>query len=287
MASRSRFIASVALLVVAACWGATFVVAKNALASISAEWLTFYRFLIAGATLLALTPRQRWNRQVIRHGALLGLLVFAGYWLQTRGLVYTTPSRSAFITGCGIVLVPFAERMIFRTAIRLSHVIGTILAVTGLYLLVGGIQGTLNLGDTLTIFCAIAFSVHVVLASRYATAHDAVALAAVQVATVAMAALPTLPFSPHQAVDREMVIVIVALALVNTSLAIYVMMWAQARISAPEAAIILSFEPVAAAITSVAVGTDAVTIPLVAGGALIVSGMIIAQRRPKHSAAAA
>lgn len=281
----ARLFASSALLFIAACWGATFVVAKHALASISPEWLTFYRFLLAGAVLLLLTRRDRWNGELVRAGVTLGVLVFLGYWLQTRGLLYTTPSRSAFITGAGVVLVPFFEHFIFRSGIRALHVIGTLLAVAGLYLLVGGIEGWANRGDMLTAACAGAFSIHVVLASRYSGRFEPLPLAAVQVATVAVCAAPTLPFSPHVPLSAGTIAVIVALALVNTSLAIYVMMWAQARISAAEAAIILSFEPVAAAITSVAVGDDPLAAPLVAGGSLVVAGMLVAQQRRSTVAA--
>src|SRR5688500_5626059 len=96
----SRLAPPLALLFIATCWGATFVIVKDTLASITPEWLTFYRFILAGAILLPLAIRSRdWRRHTLRNALILGVLVLLGYWLQTRGLLYTTPSRSAFITG--------------------------------------------------------------------------------------------------------------------------------------------------------------------------------------------
>lgn len=256
-------------------------IVKNALATITPEWLTFYRFVVAGSILLVLTARGGdWRRHTLRNATILGALVFAGYWLQTRGLIYTTPSRSAFITGAGIVLVPFLDRLVYQSRVLGTHVVGTLAAVAGIYLLVGGVDGGLNIGDVLTALCALAFSLHIVLAARYSEISAPASLAAIQIATVGVLSVPTLPFSPHLPVTSELALVIVALALINTSLAIYMMMWAQARISATEAAIILAFEPVAAAITSVAVGADALTAGLVGGGALVVAGIVISQLRP-------
>ena len=224
-----------------------------------------------------MTVRRRWDRPTLRAGLILGFLVFAGYWLQTRGLVYTTPSRSSFITGAGIVLVPFFDWAVFRTRVLTRHWAGTILAVGGLYLLIGGVAGRLNFGDVLTVACAAAFSLHLVLAAKYATAHDTLVVSAIQVFAVAVFALPTLPFSPRTPMTTELVITIVLLALVNTSLAIYLLMWAQARVSATEAALTLSFEPVAAAITSIIVGDDRFTVMFATGGALVIAGMLLAQ----------
>jgi drug/metabolite transporter (DMT)-like permease len=277
---KSRLAPPLALLFIATCWGATFVIVKDTLAAITPEWLTFYRFILAGAILLPLAIRSRdWRRHTLRNALILGLLVFLGYWLQTRGLLYTTPSRSAFITGAGIVLVPFFDGIVYRSRILFTHIIGTIAAVAGLYVLLGGISGSPNFGDVLTGLCACAFALHIVLASRYSEESAASSLAAIQILAVGIMAIPTLPFSRAMPITSELVFVIVGLALINTSLAIYMMMWAQARTSATEAAIILSFEPVAAAMTSVALGGDTLTLSLILGGSLVVFGMILTQLR--------
>src|SRR5262245_7794442 len=98
-------------LVLAACgvgWGATIVIVNEALADSSFFVFLALRFVLAALVLAALYIRQ-W-RQIdagaLRGGAVLGTLMFAGFAFQTAGLTLTTPSKSAFITGILVVLVP-------------------------------------------------------------------------------------------------------------------------------------------------------------------------------------
>ena len=81
-------------------------VVKGALADASPLPFLAMRFLLAGLLLLAILGRGRVERRTILPGFILGLFLFAGYLFQTWGLVYTTPSKSAFLTGFSVILVP-------------------------------------------------------------------------------------------------------------------------------------------------------------------------------------
>jgi drug/metabolite transporter (DMT)-like permease len=94
------------LVVVTAIWGCTFVVVKGALADASPLPFLAVRFLLAGLLLLAILGRGHVDRRTILPGSILGVFLFAGYLLQTWGLMYTTPSKSAFLTGFSVILVP-------------------------------------------------------------------------------------------------------------------------------------------------------------------------------------
>jgi len=92
--------------VVTAIWGCTFVVVKGALADAAPLPFLALRFILAGLLLLTILGRGRVQRRAIFPGCILGLFLFAGYLFQTWGLVYTTPSKSAFLTGFSVILVP-------------------------------------------------------------------------------------------------------------------------------------------------------------------------------------
>ena len=94
------------LVVITFIWGCTFVVVKGALADASPLPFLAVRFLLAGLLLLAILGRGQLERRTILPGFILGLFLFAGYLFQTWGLVYTTPSKSAFLTGFSVILVP-------------------------------------------------------------------------------------------------------------------------------------------------------------------------------------
>ena len=278
---KGHFTALAALLFVASCWGVSFVVTKEALRTISPEAFMFYRFALATLALLPLAwSGGRLSRRSLRDGIVLGLLVFVGYWLQTRGLLYTTPARSSFLTGLGVVVVPLLEGAIFRTRISLAAMLGTIAAVAGTSVLFGPGGGGINRGDVMTIICAAGWSLHVVLAARYSERTPPGALACLQVAVVAFGSLPMIFTAPIRLPEGFALFAIIGLAVVNTALAFLLLMWGQARVTATEAAIVLAFEPVAAAIASVALGIDRLGTELLVGGGLIVAGMVVSQLQP-------
>ena len=94
---------------------------------------------------------------------------------------------------------------------------------------------------------------------------------------VGLAAAPASLFAPRPQATREIVIVIIFTAIVTTALAFTALMWAQAHVSATEAAVILAFEPVAAALTSIIWYHEPLTIAFVAGASLILCAMIVSQ----------
>ncbi|MBK5260921.1 MAG: DMT family transporter [Thermoanaerobaculia bacterium] len=282
---RKHWLAVAALLFTAVAWGSTFTLIKNVLRSIAPEPFIFYRFTLAGILLVFVAAsRGGLTRRVVKPAIALGVLVFLGYWLQTRGLLSISASRSAFLTGLYVVMVPFCDRMIYGARVSAQAWMGSLLAVVGTAVLIGGFDQRPGPGDLLTILCAAAFAVHLVLSARYTPAHSATALAAVQVLFVGIAAAPLSLFAPRTAATRDVVLVIVFTAVITTALAFVAMMWGQSHVSATEAAIILSFEPVAASIAAVVWDGEPVTTPFLCGAALILTAMILTQLQSNASA---
>src|SRR5271165_483828 len=96
------------MLFVVAVWGSTFVLIKGALRDASPAAFNLARMTLASLILAAAYHRsfrgiRPWH---LISGAIVGLCLATEYQFQTIGLVYTTPSKSAFITGLVVVLVP-------------------------------------------------------------------------------------------------------------------------------------------------------------------------------------
>jgi drug/metabolite transporter (DMT)-like permease len=268
-----RRLAALALLATAAAWGATFTLVKNVIAKMSPESFIFWRFVAAAAILLAVAlARRSITRAMLVPGLLLGLLIYGAYWTQTRGLMTISPSRSAFLTGLYVVVVPFLQGKVKR-----NGWIAAILALAGTIAMVGRPQGPAAIGDALTILCAVFSAFHVVTAARVTANGTAMGLAAVQVTFVAVASAPFALFAPAVPWSASIISAILFTAVVTTALAIAALMWAQAHVTATEAAVILSFEPVAAAITSIAFYGEPVTAAFLLGAALILAAMLLSQ----------
>jgi drug/metabolite transporter (DMT)-like permease len=185
------------MLFVVAVWGSTFVLVKGALADATPAAFNLVRMTLAFA-LLAVAYHRYWSGIRGRHlaaGAVVGLCLAIGYQFQTTGLARTTPSKSAFITGLVVVLVPLFSaipslRPPGARPPRWNAFMGAALAFAGIVLLtapgaanvhepttlLSGVAGLLpdlssiNLGDVLTLGCAIGFTFH---ASHWATSRRA------------------------------------------------------------------------------------------------------------------
>lgn len=103
-----NLLAHLLLLGVVLVWGATFPLVKAALADTTPLLFNLLRMTLAFAVLAAVNRSSL--RQItpadLKLGATAGLFLGLGYQLQTSGLMHTSASRAAFITGLVVVLVP-------------------------------------------------------------------------------------------------------------------------------------------------------------------------------------
>lgn len=106
---RNSYIADGALLLVAMTWGLNFVLTKNALSNITPFMYLGIRFILAAFIMAIFFHRKLLSikKDDIKGGFVIGLFLSLGFITQTVGLVYTTPSKSGFITGSNVVMVPF------------------------------------------------------------------------------------------------------------------------------------------------------------------------------------
>ncbi len=263
-------------------WGVMFVVVQDALQRADPLSFLALRFGVGAVAASLIAGRKLWHGPTLRAGALLGLFLFAGFALQTFGLVDTTPSRSAFITGLSVVLVPLVSIVLLRRTPKAPAWVGVALAVAGMYVLTGGFSdpGGAHVlrGDLLTLGCALLFSIHITLTERFAQRLNATAVVAVQLwVTAALSAL-CLPFTaPRVEWTGELMVALLVCGVFASAGAISVQTWAQARTTAIRAALIFSLEPVFATLYSVVMGRELLTSRIIAGGALMLGGVAVSE----------
>jgi len=269
------------LVVVTAIWGSSFVVVQDAVRLADPFTFLVLRFTLGAALLTAVGWRGLGDRRLLVSGGWLGVLLFAGFITQTAGLQFTTPSRSGFLTGLSVLLVPFVGLVLYRKWPSPPVLLGVALAVVGLWLLTGGISesGALTAkGDLLTIACAVVFAFYIVLLEPQARMHRPAPLVAVQLWVVAFLALIALPFVPrHFDPSPALWWGVAYTAVASTVVCLLAQTWAQARTSAVRAALIFALEPVFAALWSVALGRERLGGGELWGGALIVLGIVAAE----------
>jgi drug/metabolite transporter (DMT)-like permease len=271
-----------ALIGVAALWGASFSVTSALLSAVSPHTLLALRFALALAAFAALRPRAllRAGAPAWRAGALLGFFLYAGFAFQTVGLAHTTPARSAFLTASYVLLVPLLGLVFLRERVGAPVVAGAVLATLGLALLTGPeVSAQVRRGDVLSALCATGFALHLLALGRYAGGIATEALAGTQLAVVALLALAgSLAFeTPRLELDARASAGIAYLAFACTTLAYAVQTAAQRTTPAARAALIFALEPVFAALVSVGLGREWLGAREVLGGVLVLAGVALGE----------
>jgi drug/metabolite transporter (DMT)-like permease len=244
-------LATAGLLGVTVVWGTSFVLMKDALATIPAADLLFERFALATAVMLALRPRalRGLGRTGWRHGVLIGLILAFSYLTQIYGLRTTPASVSGFITGLFVVFTPLFGALLLRTRIPRATWAGAVLALVGLGLLSLGAPGSggspAGTGELLTLVCAVGWAAHITAVGAWADRHDPYALAVVQLAvTAAVSLLIALPDGitlPSRGADW---LTLGFTALLCTAAAFFIQTFAQRRLSPTRTAVVMTMEPV-------------------------------------------
>lgn len=282
-----KYKADASLLFVAFVWGATFVIVQNAIAFLPPLMFNGVRFAIASVLLWAwvlIFERKPLDRQLICAGLLLGIWLCLGYTFQTIGLLYTTSSKAGFITGLSVVMVPFLSFIILKRRPSFNAVVGSILATCGLYLLTASGDMSINKGDVFVFLCAIAFSLHIVTTSIYATKFSPILLTTIQVQTVSIICFicsylfedwSLIPLSTFFEFDVWLALLITA--LFATTIAFFIQTHFQQYTSPTRVALIFALEPVFAALTAYIWNDERLQQAALFGAALILLGMILSE----------
>ena len=272
-----------ALLAMTAAWGSTFFMIKDVVTRVPVPDLLTVRFAIAALALAVIAgPRLRMSRLTLRRGLLLGLLYGIAQLLQTFGLAHTAASVSGFLTGLYVVLTPLLSAMILRTRIPPAVWAASVLATVGLGVL--SLQGfAIGYGELLTVASAVVYALHIIALGRMSEPGTALQLSVVQMATIAVvcgiAAAPGGIQLPASGIDWAIVIY---LALIAGALTMVLQTWAQARVEASRAAVIMAMEPVWAAAFAVAFGGESLTGRMIIGGGAILGAMYLVELAPKR-----
>lgn len=268
-------------------WGATFVLVKAALRDISPLLFLALRFTLAALVLIVVFRRKLDLRPAaLFPGVLVGCCLFAGYFLQTTGLRYTSAPKSAFLTGLASVLVPLLGSLVYRMKPQGSELLGLFVATAGMALMtLEGPIGRVNRGDLLTFCCAFAFAAHIVVMGHYTERARFEQLAMVQIVTAAVLSWALMrPMEQPYLVWRPAVFYgILITGVLATALAFAIQAWAQQYTTSTRTALIYLLEPVVAWITSYLLAGEGLSARASVGAALILGGVLLVELKPLGS----
>lgn len=281
---RSTTAATVALLAVTASWGSTFYLTKDMLDRVPVVDFLAVRFALAAVFLLAIAPRTivRLPPDLRRHGIVLGTVYGLAQIVQTHGLEHTAASVSGFVTGMYVVCTPLIAGLFLRQHIGRAAWVAVALSTVGLAVL--SLRGfAIGYGEAVTLVSAVLYAVHIVGLGAWSNARHALGLSVLQIVVIAIVcgigAVPGGIEVPSTGTDW---LSMVYMALVAGALAMLAQTWAQAHLAATRAAIVMTMEPVFAALFAVLLGGELVTGRMLVGGGFVLAAMLLVEVAPRR-----
>jgi len=240
-AARQPMAPTLLLLAVTAIYGWTFVVVKQAIGEYPV--LPFLGLRFALAALLLLLILRRWPGLVSwRRGLPVAAALAVGYLCQTEGMLTVSPGIAGLLTGLFVVFTPLLDRLLFASRLRLATLISIAMALAGTGLLTGGLAG-FRFGDLLVVLAALAFATQIVLLSHGRGSVADMSLVQMLVCAgffLVLGAGPQLSYPP---VSGPVAIALVITGALSSGLAVLAQTWAQRRMSASRAGLVLAAEP--------------------------------------------
>lgn len=291
-----KYLGEAALLLATIIWGGTFVIIKNSLDDASPMLFITLRFSLAAILLIPvfILRKQNFSKELLWGGMFLGMFLFLGFSTQTVGLKFTSASRSGFITGTMVVIVPILQLIIKRKPPTKGAIVGTILVFLGLTFLSSGgnsiftlfseLGENFNFGDFMTLLCAIFFAFQIVYIDIISRKYDFWILTFIQLATVSVLGIfSTLLFDITSIEKIKLVSTdylwfgVLYTGILATLVNISIQTKFQKEVSPTKAGIIYSFEPVFAATFAFFLLNEKITNFGLAGGALIFLGLLVSE----------
>jgi drug/metabolite transporter (DMT)-like permease len=298
-----KYKALAALILPTVIWGGTFVIIKESLSFVSPMVFISSRFLFAALLLLPFTGIifRGSGSMEIKGGMLLGLLYFIGFATQTIGLNFTTATKSGFITGTFVVFTPILQLLIEKRKPSKWNITGIVLVLIGLIFLFSHgehlfdvfseIGSNFNIGDFLTLICALSYSGYIVYLDIISKKAKFMPLVFIQIALTAAGGILFLMIFAATGIEQIRInyntYVILALlytAILATILTTGLQTRFQKYVTPTKAAIIFSFEPIFAAVFAYLLINERLGSFGIMGGIFIFAGLLVSEifeKRPE------
>lgn len=281
---RNAALATLALLALTVGWGSTFFLIKGLLDRVPVLDYLGVRFAIAAVCLLALAPRSvlRLPRIAIGRAVVLGVLYGVAQILQTAGLGRTPASVAGFVTGLYVVMTPLLAAPLLRQRIPGATWLAVLLATAGMGVLtLHGLH--VGYGELLVLGSAVLYALHICGLGAWSTPRTAMGSSVVQLVVIAVislaGAVPGGLTLPHRGSDW---VIVIYMGVVVGALGLLGQVWGQAHLPPTHSAVIMSMEPVFAALFAVLFGGEHAGARMVLGGLMVLAAMLLVELLPRR-----
>lgn len=267
------------LVLATAFWGLTFPLIENAMQFISPTSFVFLRMILASLIFLPFVLKKMLhsNKLILFGGCILALLNGMTHIFQTEGLQTIPASRSAFITGFAVVLVPLLSPIFKLGKPKKIEILAVMSCLLGLYILTGTSFHSIEIGDMWSLGCAITYALGV-LSLQVIAKHTSENLLLSFYTTLFGIVVPLGFISKLNIAEINHWQVLLALlfcACIATAFVTYLTTRYQKHIRVARVAVIYALEPVFATLFAVMFFHQSINLITLIGGMLIFISIVL------------
>jgi drug/metabolite transporter (DMT)-like permease len=280
-----RRLSEVALIAIAAVWGLTFVMVKDAIEELPTMAFLAYRFIPASLIVAVVFRKQlaRMSADGWRAGAVMGVFLTGGYVFQTLGMEHTTASNAGFITGLFVVLTPVLGALVLRDRLPRTVWAAAAVAAIGLWLLSGAGTDFNTRGDGLVVICSFSLAAHILATAHAVKLHDVGALLAIQLGVVGLVCLAIGAVAGDLEAPEGGTVwsALIVTSLIASALGFFVQTFAQQHAPPARTALILAAEPAFAGLFGWLLNDEHLSATGWLGAALIMTAIVAVEIIPR------
>ena len=262
------YLAVLGLVVTTFIWGVTFELVSKSLEESTPFIFSSIRFFIAFfLTFLAVLFKYKKidiTKNEFISGCVCAIFLFLGYSFQTTGLWEglgntgffspASPTKSAFITGTSVLMVPIIMLFMGKANKSIHLWISIFIVLIGLAILLNPDVEKFTFGDLLTFGCSISFAAHIIFQGKYVIKEfNIYNFFLVQTGVVTLLFLLTTIFeyqfmNGYLNCTKTVLSGLLITGILATFVAIFIMVWAHKIVSPVQTAMIFTLEPVFAGV---------------------------------------
>ncbi len=287
--AKEQSIAMIFLLITTVLWGSTFIITNKLTQIIPPMFYMFLRYIIGFIAFLPFMGRLRnFTKKQFKIGFIAGTLVWASFSIQTIGIQLTTATKSAFITGLSVIMVPIFYALFFKDKISARIWISTLLALIGVSVMsIIGFENV-SIGDLLVLISDVFYALYIIYLSLNLKSVDIVGITVIIVFLLSFYSLIAslifedinLTFKNMNSIFENFGLILLYMGVCATNIATLTQNYGQRHLSSTKAAIIFATEPLFATFFAV-LGGESLTPKIVIGGILILVGVLLSIEKPE------
>jgi drug/metabolite transporter (DMT)-like permease len=272
-------------------WSANYIVGKIALREFPPLLLVGLRICLAGLLMLPAYAMQKgaasWRNRDLPMLVYLGLFgVTLNQFFFIVGLSRTSVVHSALIIAMTPIFVLAIAAIIKQEQITIRKAVGMLIAVIGVGILnalpaAPGASPTL-LGDLFVFLAGVTFAMFTVLSKKVSLRHSSITVNTFAYVGGAIALAPVVIWQGHSFSYRSVSLAgwssLLYMALFPSVICYLIYYYALGHISASRVSAFSYLQPVIATLLAALTLGERITLPLVAGGAVIFSGVYLTER---------